>query len=129
MYAALGRLGYIWVAVALVLVAAGMRVVGVVAGTNVMRGLPENRTTIGAALVDTSSEVAIGIGIAVSGTILAAVFAGSMAAADFSAQQAAGFRHGITLAALTLTLLSGALVGYGVVRSPRSGIHATSAQS
>ncbi|WP_435830056.1 MFS transporter [Saccharopolyspora shandongensis] len=63
-YTALGRFGYVWIAVALVLVAMGMRVVGVVAGNNVMRGLPENRTTIGAALIDTASEVTIGIGIA-----------------------------------------------------------------
>ncbi|SDW93837.1 hypothetical protein SAMN05216215_1006134 [Saccharopolyspora shandongensis] len=73
-YTALGRFGYVWIAVALVLVAVGMRVVGVVAGNNVMRGLPENRTTIGAALIDTASEVTIGIGIALSGTILAALF-------------------------------------------------------
>lgn len=33
------------------LVAAGMRIVGVVAGNNVMRGLPSDRTTIGAALI------------------------------------------------------------------------------
>ena len=41
-YALLGRVGYVWIAVALVLVAAGMRVVGVVAGTNVMKGVPED---------------------------------------------------------------------------------------
>ena len=84
--ALLGRFGYVWVAVALVLVAAGMRVIGVVAGTNVLRGLPENRTTIGAALVDTATEVASGVGIAVAGTILAALFTGSIAAPDWTAQ-------------------------------------------
>ena len=55
-YTGLGRFGYAIVAIALVLVAAGMRVVGMVAGTNVLRGLPKDRTTIGAALVDTASE-------------------------------------------------------------------------
>ncbi|KZB85954.1 MFS transporter [Amycolatopsis regifaucium] len=80
-YTAFGGFGYGWIAVALALVAAGMRVVGVVAGTNVMRGLPPNRTTIGAALVDTSSEVATGIGIALSGTILALAFPGALTAA------------------------------------------------
>ncbi|WP_246179963.1 MFS transporter [Kocuria coralli] len=35
-YALLGRFGYVWIAFSLALVAAGMRVVGVVAGTNVM---------------------------------------------------------------------------------------------
>ena len=68
-YSLFGSFGYLWVAVALVLVAAGMRIVGVVAGVNVLRGLPENRTSIGAALVDTATEVASGVGIAITGTI------------------------------------------------------------
>ncbi|MFI9450573.1 MFS transporter [Amycolatopsis sp. NPDC052450] len=111
-YTAFGGLGYVWIAVALALVAVGMRVVGVVAGTNVMRGLPSNRTTIGAALVDTAGEVTTGIGIALSGTILALVFPGALTAA----QQSAGFQHAITYAGLALTLLSAALVGFGILR-------------
>ncbi|PZE64533.1 hypothetical protein DEI83_11615 [Curtobacterium sp. MCBD17_021] len=79
-FAAGSRFGYVWVALALVLVAAGMRIVGVVAGTNVMTGLPENRTTVGAALVDTSSQVATGIGLAVTGTILAPLLTGDISA-------------------------------------------------
>ncbi|MGN6031631.1 MAG: MFS transporter, partial [Thermomicrobiales bacterium] len=63
----LSRFGYVWVALALVLSAAGMRVVGVVAGNNVLRGLPEDRTTVGSALVDTASEIASGVGIALTG--------------------------------------------------------------
>ena len=116
-YAALSRYGYVWVAVALVLVAAGMRVVGVVAGTNVMRGLPENRTTIGAALTDTSTEVASGVGIAVTGTILAALFTGDIAAAHWSAAQSAEFGDAVTAAGVTLTVLAAALVGWGIARS------------
>ncbi|ALG15164.1 multidrug transporter [Kibdelosporangium phytohabitans] len=115
-YTAFGRIGYAWIALALVLVAAGMRVVGVVAGNNVIRGLPENRTTIGAALIDTASEVTTGIGIALSGTILAAFVPGALAAAAWSARQTTAFREAITYAGLALTLLSAALVGWGIVR-------------
>jgi hypothetical protein len=111
------RFGYVWVALSLVLVAAGMRVVGVVAGTNVLRGLPKNRTTIGAALVDTSSEVATGIGIATTGTILAAFFSGSIASPNWTTQQAAMFQGGVTVAGLALTALAGALVAIGIIRS------------
>ncbi|MBE1576885.1 MFS transporter [Amycolatopsis roodepoortensis] len=112
-YTVFGGLGYVWIAVALALVAAGMRVVGVVAGTNVMRGLPSNRTTIGAALVDTASEVTTGIGIALSGTILALVFPGALTAALHSAD----FLTATTYAGLALTLLSAALVGFGILRA------------
>jgi MFS family permease len=118
-YALLGRLGYVWVALALVLVAAGMRVVGAVAGVNVLRGLPENRTTIGAALVDTATEVASGAGLAATGTILAALFTGTIATPDWSARQTAEFREAVTIGGLTLTVVAAALVGWGFLRARR----------
>jgi MFS family permease len=118
-FALLGGLGYVWVAVSLALVAAGLRIVGVVAATNVLRGLPKSRTTIGAALVDTSSEVATGVGIAATGTILAAVFTGTLAAAHWSAAQSAQFQEAITLAGVVLTILAAALVALGMLRSRR----------
>ncbi|MFC6599063.1 MFS transporter [Kitasatospora paranensis] len=112
----LSRFGYVWVALALVLVAAGMRVVGVVAGVNVLRGLPENRTTVGAALTDTATEVTSGVGIAVTGTILAALFTGDIAASTWTTQQTAQFQQAVTVAGLTLTAVAAALVGWGIVR-------------
>jgi MFS family permease len=116
-YGLLSRFGYGWVALALVLVSAGMRIVGVVAGTNVLRGLPKNRTTIGAALVDTATEVTSGIGIAVTGTILAALFTGDIAAAGWSAQQTAQFQDAVMVAGLALTAVAAGLVGWGIARA------------
>ncbi|MFI9810269.1 MFS transporter [Streptomyces sp. NPDC052301] len=118
-YGLLGRFGYVGVAVALVLVAIGMRIVGVVAGTNVMRGLPANRTTVGAALVDTAGEVATGIGIAVSGTILSALFTGEIATRRWSTGQTTAFHEAITWAGLALTVLTAALVRWGIMRGRR----------
>lgn len=108
--------GYLWIAIALVLVAAGIRVNGVAAGTNVLRGLPQNRTSIGAALVDTASEVATAVGIAVAGTIVAAAFAGSIATSNWTEAQTAQFQAGIMIAGLTLTAVSAALVAFGIMR-------------
>ena len=119
-YGLLGRFGYAWVALALVLVAAGMRVVGVVAAVNVLRGLPENRTAIGTALTDTASQVTSGAGVAVAGTILAGLFTGAIASSQWTAQQTAQFGRAVTVAGLTLTVLAGALVVFGIVRG-RSG--------
>lgn len=110
-------LGYGWVAIALVLEAAGIRVVGVVAGTNVLRGLPADRTSIGAALVDTASEFASGVGIAVTGTILAALFTGDIATATWSPQQTAQFGEAVTVAGLSLTAVAGTLVAWAVLRT------------
>ena len=116
-YAAFGQFGYVCIATALVLVAAGMRIVGVVAGNNVMRGLPVDRTTMGAALIDTASELTTGIGIAVSGTIIAAIFTGSIAVNDWTAAQTSQFREATTVAAVTLTGLAALLVVVGILRA------------
>ncbi len=118
-YSLLSSFGYVWVAVALVLVAAGLRVVGVVAGLNVLRGLPQNRTTTGAALTDTASEVASGVGIAVAGTVLAALFTGDIATSPWSAQQTTEFWEAVMIAGFALTVVAAALVGWGIVRTRR----------
>ncbi|GAA1870548.1 MFS transporter [Pseudonocardia ailaonensis] len=123
-YGLFGRLGYVWIALALVLVAAGLRVVGVVAGTNVLRGLPENRTTIGAALVDTAGEVTTGIGIAATGTVLAVLFTGSIATSDWSPQQTGEFREAITISGLGLTVVAGLIVAWAILRSRRAPVAA-----
>jgi hypothetical protein len=124
-YAVLGRFGYMWIAIALVLVAAGIRVNGVVAGTNVLRGLPENRTSIGAALVDTASEVATGVGVAVTGTILAAIFTGDIATSNWSTQQTTQFRDAITIAGLMLAVVAATLVAWGIVRTRHRRVDVT----
>ena len=119
-YALLGTGSYVWVALALVLVAAGLRVVGVVAGMSVLTGLPENRTSIGAALVDTATQVASAVGIAVVGTLLAALFAGPITTGGWTPLQTARFREAITVSAVVLTAISAALVGWAALRTHRS---------
>ncbi|MCS5735147.1 MFS transporter [Herbiconiux sp. CPCC 203386] len=118
-YAAFGHLGYGFVAASLVLVAAGMRIVGVVAGNNVMGGLPADRTTIGAALIDTASELTTAIGIALAGTVIAALFTGSITAGDWSEVQTQEFRAATTIAATALTVIAALLVGAGVLWARR----------
>jgi hypothetical protein len=116
-YGLLSSFGYVWVAIALVLVAAGMRVVGVVAAVNVLRGLPKNRTSIGAALTDTATVVTSGVGIAVTGTILAALFTGDIATSNWSTQQTAEFQEAVTISGLVLTVVAAALVGWAILRT------------
>ncbi|MDM7892316.1 MFS transporter [Curtobacterium caseinilyticum] len=119
-FTVLGRTGYPAVAVALVLVAAGMRVVGAVAGNNVLAGLPAERTSIGAALVDTASELATAVGIAATGTVLAALVPGSVTAAHPTAAHAAAVVGAIQVAGVLVTGVAALFVGIGVARA-RSG--------
>lgn len=117
LYAVGGRHGYIWIAAALVLASAGMRVVMVIASVTVMRGLPEDQTSMGAALNDTSQEVASSIGLAVTGTIVAAALGGRLA--DIGAGGAAthDFENAVTTATLTLTVLCTLLIAWAAHRS------------
>ncbi len=116
-YSLLSSFGYVWVAIALVLVAAGMRIVGVVAAVNVIRGLPKDRTTMGAALTDTATVVPSGVGIAVTGTILAALFTGDIATSNWSPRQTTEFREAVTISGLVLTAVAAALVGWAIRRT------------
>ncbi|WP_433787802.1 MFS transporter [Actinomycetospora sp. CA-101289] len=116
-YTVFGTHGYAGVAVALVLVAAGLRISGVVAAVNVLRGLPENRTSIGAALVDTATEVSSGAGLAVAGTVLAAVFTGTIATQPWSASQVVEFREAVTIAGGVLTVAAAVFVGWAMLRT------------
>ncbi len=116
-YGLLGTHGYVWIAVALALVATGMRIVGVVAGTNVMRGLPADRTTVGAALADTAGQVGASIGLALAGTILTALFTGTLAGGTWTAHQYTQFDTAITVAGTVLALVTALLVAAGIALS------------
>ncbi|MEV0570753.1 MFS transporter [Dactylosporangium sp. NPDC050588] len=116
-YGLLGRQHYAWIAAALVLTAAGMRVVMIIAAVTVMRGLPEDQTSIGAALNDTSQEVASSIGMAVTGTIVAAALAGPLTDVGTRAAATHSFENAITVATLTLTAVCAALVLWAIRRS------------
>lgn len=116
-YALLGRFDYVWIAVALALTAAGMRVVATIAGVTVMRGLPEDQTSTGAALSDTSQEVASSVGMAVIGTIVAAAVAGSLSDVGSTPAGAHTFENAVTVATLVLTAVCAALVVWASRRS------------
>ncbi|PYY33144.1 MFS transporter, partial [Curtobacterium sp. MCBD17_029] len=116
-FGALSRLGYVWVLIALVLVAAGMRVVGVVAGASVLSGLPADRTSVGAALVDTSSELAGGAAVAVAGTVVAAFVTGSITTSGWTAVRSGAFQDGLAVAGLGLAAVAALLVVVGMLRT------------
>ncbi|AEV85781.1 multidrug transporter [Actinoplanes sp. SE50] len=119
-YALLGRYDYVWIAIALALTAAGMRVVATIAGVTVMRGLPEDQTSTGAALSDTSQEVAGSIGMAVIGTIVAAAVSGSLTGVDTSPAAAHTFENAVTVSTLALTAICTMLVVWAARRAAKA---------
>lgn len=119
LYALCGRYHYAYIATALVLIAAGMRITMITATINVMRGLPPDRTSIGAALNDTAQEVSSGIGIAVVGTILAATIASTLTNTPWSPTDTAAFENAVTISILTLTTGATALLAVALTRTRR----------
>jgi uncharacterized membrane protein len=61
--------------------------------------------------------VSTGVGLAVTGTLLAALFTGTIATSNWTAQQTSQFREAITIAGLTLTVVAAVLVGWGFLRT------------
>ncbi|GLY02913.1 MFS transporter [Actinoplanes sp. NBRC 101535] len=127
-YGLLGRQGYVWIAIALALTAAGMRIVATIAGVTVMRGLPEDQTSIGAAMSDTSQEVAGSVGTAVTGTIVAAALGGTLITVGATAAGIHTFENAVTTATLTLTALCAALIGWAALRSAEIPVTAPSGE-
>jgi hypothetical protein len=118
-YGLLGRFSYVWIAVALVLISAGMRVVMITASVNVMSGLPPQRSSLGAALSDTAQEVSNAIGVAVSGTVIAAIFVGRLTSPHWTRVQVSQFENAVTIAILALAAVAAALVIWAPLRARR----------
>lgn len=116
LYALLARHGYVWMAIAAVVMTAGMRVVMIASAIAVMRSLPREKTSTGSALSDTSQEVGNNIGVAIAGTALALVVGNRL-----GADHAAGFARAESVACLVVAGLA-ALMALGAHRAlrPRS---------
>ena len=126
-YGLLSRHGYGWIAVALVLISAGMRIVMVTAMMNVMGGLPPERTSLGAALSDTAQEVSNAIGVAVSGTVIAARFSGRLTSPHWTNTQVTQFQDAVTIAIIALAAVAAALVTWAPLRTRRATARSTAA--
>ena len=116
-FGTLGQLAYIWVAITLILTAAGLRIVGVIAGINVLKGVPENRSSAGAAMVDTSNEVSSAIGVAVSGTIIAAIFVGVISKTPWTSAQALQFHNSVSIITVVLSVVVASLIAWAYIRT------------
>jgi MFS family permease len=121
LYALLARYGYVWMALAAVVMTAGMRVVMISSAIAVMRSLPPDKTSTGAALSDTSQEVGNNFGVAVAGTALAVVIGNGLGAG-----QADGFVRAETIACLIVAAAAAlmTLAAYRALRPHPETAHA-----
>lgn len=116
-YGIFGTSGYVFVAITLICIAAGIRIVGVVAGVNVMKGTPKNRTSIGAALIDTTDQITSAISVAIAGTVLTALFKGNLTEGHWTALQKTQFNHAASLCTLILVIAVALLISWAFNRA------------
>lgn len=105
--------GYLAIAICMVGMTLGLRVIMTVCAVALIDAMPENRTSIGAALNDSAQEIGTSVGVATVGTVLAAVIGSALPEGAWTAAMEATFFSGERAAFLVLTVLVGAVSLYG----------------
>lgn len=105
--------GYLPIAVCMVALTIGLRVIMTVCAIALIDAMPQNRTSIGAALNDTAQELGTSFGVATVGTVLAVVGGGALPDGVWSPAMVAGFFHGERVAYLVIALFVAVVGGYG----------------
>ncbi|GAA1880941.1 MFS transporter [Lapillicoccus jejuensis] len=107
--------GYVAIAVGMVAMTAGLRVVMTTCAVALVDAMPANRTSLGTALNDTAQEVGTSVGTAVVGTLLAVLVTQVLPVGTWSAALVASFFHGERVTYAVLAVLVGLVAGYGAL--------------
>ncbi|GAA2018312.1 MFS transporter [Nakamurella flavida] len=107
--------GYLAVAVGMVIMTVGLRTVMTICAVGLIDAMPENRTSLGAALNDTAQEVGTSIGTALIGTLIAALVVSALPLGAWSPALVTSYFHGERVAYLALTVLVGVLAVVGAL--------------
>ena len=106
---------YLAIAVAMVVMTAGLRTVMTICAVALVGALPENRTSMGAALNDTAQEVGTSLGTAVVGTLIAVMVTAVLPGGVWSADLVASYFHGERVLFTVLAIAVGLIAGLGAV--------------
>jgi Na+/melibiose symporter-like transporter len=107
--------GYLAIAVCMVTLTIGLRTVMTICAVALVSAMPDNRTSIGAALNDTAQEVGTSVGTAVVGTLIAALVTVALPAGSWSSDLVASFFHGERITYAALAVLVGLVAGWGAL--------------
>ncbi|CAN5370171.1 MFS transporter [soil metagenome] len=105
--------GYVAIAVCMVVMTIGLRTVMTICAVALIDAMPSNRTSIGAALNDTAQEVGTSVGIAVVGTLIAALVTTRLPAGTWSNDLVTSFFHGERITYAVLAVLVGLTAAFG----------------
>lgn len=107
--------GYLVIAVSLVVMTIGLRTVMTICAVALVDAMPANRTSIGAALNDTAQEVGSSTGIALVGTLIAALVTTRLPAGVWSGDLVRSFFHGERITYAILAVVVGAIAAVGAL--------------
>ena len=105
--------GYLAIAVGMVVMTLGLRTVMTICAVGLIDAVPDNRTSLGAALNDTAQEVGSSIGTALLGTLIAALVVTVLPVGTWSTELVTSYYQGERVAFLVLTVLVGAVAMFG----------------
>ncbi|GMA87635.1 hypothetical protein GCM10025868_28850 [Angustibacter aerolatus] len=91
----------------------GLRTVMTICAVALVGAVPENRTSLAAAMNDTAQEVGTSIGTAVVGTLIAVLVTTTLPAGRWSAALVASFFHGERITYAVLAVVVGAVAALG----------------
>ncbi|WP_420121334.1 MFS transporter [Nakamurella sp.] len=111
--------GYLAIAAGIVVMTFGLRTVMTICAVGLVDAMPENRTSLGAALNDTAQEVGSSIGTALVGTLIAALVVTVLPLGAWSPELIDSFYRGERIAFLALTVLVGAVALAGAATLDR----------
>lgn len=96
--------GFIWCAIGMLIMTMGMRTIMTTGAVALLGALPETHTSIGSALNDTAQELGNAVGVAIVGTIMAAILGSTLPQGAWDSATVAGFVHSQQIA---FTVLAG----------------------
>ncbi|MBN9178211.1 MAG: MFS transporter [Microbacterium sp.] len=109
------EVNYLAIAVAMVVMTIGLRTVMTICAVALVGALPENRTSMGAALNDTAQEVGTSLGTAVVGTPIAVMVTTVLPNGVWSPGLVASYFHGEQVLFTVLAVAVGIIAGLGAV--------------
>jgi hypothetical protein len=106
---------YLAIAIAMVVMTIGLRTVMTICAVALVGAMPENRTSMGAAMNDTAQEVGTSIGTAVVGTLIAVLVTTVLPNGTWSPTLVASFFHGEQIIFIILAIAVGIIAGVGAL--------------
>jgi MFS family permease len=106
---------YLTIAIAMVVMTIGLRTVMTICAVALVGAMPENRTSMGAAMNDTAQEVGTSIGTAVVGTLIAVLVTTVLPDGAWTPALVASFFHGEQIVFIILAVAVGLIAGIGAL--------------